>query len=99
MILDSSTLDDELQDENSFDDKVDVLANSFDEMNMTREDFVNLDCLIIPYLVQESHFALLGFAPKQNFTFAIDSGNRNWGLKDALLHPILLHFAPSGYKK
>lgn len=53
----------------------------------------------MPYLVQESHFALLGFAPKQNFAFAMDSGNRKRGLKDALLHPILLHFALSGYKR
>jgi hypothetical protein len=38
VILDSSTLDDELQDEHSFGNKVDVLANSLDEMNMTKED-------------------------------------------------------------
>jgi hypothetical protein len=60
-----------------------VLANFHDEINMTREDFMNLDYLFIPFLVQESHCALLGFAPKQNFAFAIDSENRKWGLKDA----------------
>ncbi|PMD48063.1 hypothetical protein L207DRAFT_505147 [Hyaloscypha variabilis F] len=81
------------------------LAIVLREMKITSELFFKLDYLFLPYMVGDAgyHYVLLGIAPKQQFSFAMDSiATESWSMdreEGMIIQALLLHFGSGVNRK
>jgi hypothetical protein len=74
-----------------------AITNILNERNLNGPNFMNLDYLFIPYLETETHYILIGIAPKQQYIFAVDTANEQWPIDDypvQSLYAMLLQLLP-----
>lgn len=68
-----------------------AVARLLKAVNMTSSSFLSHDYLFIPYIADQAHYVLLGFAPQQRFVFIMDSVNGRYSYPRQTLQDILFH--------
>ena len=80
-----------------------LVARVLRESNITKSTFLKADYIFIPHIASDAHYVLMGFAPKQQFVFVIDSVNTSYVYPIDTLYAILFNMlpgdAPVGRKK
>jgi hypothetical protein len=74
-----------------------AITDIFKARNLTAPTFMLLDYLFIPFKEADSHYVLIGIAPRQHFIFVIDTVNGEWPIDEypvQSLYAMLLQLLP-----
>ena len=73
-----------------------AVSRLLNTVKMTSAKFHSHDYLFIPYIADEAHYILVGFAPQQRFVFLMDSVNGRYTHPTQTLQDILFHLNVDG---